>query len=337
MSEFLRLTRNELHRIIARKKLLVVLAILAGLTALFVYGEVDSYRSTVERLEQRLGPASDFEWEQLLEQQIREYTDRLSSPYLPDQARESMELRVQQMRYFLEEGINPITPGTARFLRRFFEQATPLLLPLLILVLSADLISGEFSSGTIRLLLGRAVSRRKIFWAKWVAFCAASGVILLATAVMAVIASSIAFDYSGWNEPAATGFQVINQTLQTSGVVSVVQWKYNLMVFSLAWIVVTAVGAVSQIVSVLFRQGALAFGVMAAVIAAGNIAVFFLGEWKIMPYLFISNLAPARHLSGITNPGTPQSLTGSLLVLAAWSIGSLITAQILFTRRDVLA
>jgi ABC-2 type transport system permease protein len=42
-------------------------------------------------------------------------------------------------------------------------------MPLLVVLISGDIVSGEAQSGTLRALLAKPVSRAKVLWAKWIA------------------------------------------------------------------------------------------------------------------------------------------------------------------------
>ncbi len=78
-------------------------------------------------------------------------------------------IMVQQLTYYLENDVDPSAPNAVTFTRGFMNNAVTLFIPLLVLSIGSDLISGERSSGTIKMLLTRPVRRWKILFAKLVA------------------------------------------------------------------------------------------------------------------------------------------------------------------------
>jgi len=64
-----------------------------------------------------------------------------------------------RLRYHLERGIDPGQQTGPLFSRGFAAIASTLLFPLLVTVLGADLVTGERSAGTIKMLLTRPVAR----------------------------------------------------------------------------------------------------------------------------------------------------------------------------------
>jgi ABC-type transport system involved in multi-copper enzyme maturation permease subunit len=67
-----------------------------------------------------------------------------------------------RLRYHLEHNIDPNQMTGPAMARAFALVASALLLPLLITVLASDLVTGENSAGTIKMLLTRPVARWKI-------------------------------------------------------------------------------------------------------------------------------------------------------------------------------
>ncbi len=72
---------------------------------------------------------------------------RLDNLYGHDEDKASHKVRLEQLKYFLNNNINPLDSSAAKFTTRFMEQSIYLFLPLLIIVLAGDLVSGEASAG----------------------------------------------------------------------------------------------------------------------------------------------------------------------------------------------
>jgi ABC-2 type transport system permease protein len=203
------------------------------------------------------------------------------------------------------------------------------------MIIAIDIVSGERSDGTIKLLLTRPIRRWKILLSKYVTMVLFISLILLIVAVIAYVLSGIVFGYSGWTLPVLTGFITEHDSLNTNYVHLVPQWKYILMSYGLAWFVAVVVGTISFMISVLIRNTPAGMGVMLAALIAGGILSNFATSWEGAKYIFSVNLQLTDYLSGQLPALQGLSMSFSLLNLTAWAVGSLMVAFFVFTKQDI--
>jgi ABC-2 type transport system permease protein len=330
LRNFWGLVENETIKLIKRKRFLLVVVILAVLVSLFAYGQ----KVTQERLFERVGTT---DWRPILKQQIADWQNRLKSPYIPEDRKNNYQIRIEQAKYDLEHDINPTAPGSATFVRTFMDLSIGLLLPLLIVTLSADLVSSEWGEGTIKLLLTRPVPRYKILLSKFVTLFLFVSLTVVASAVISAGIGGIFFGWSGWEMPVATGFRIVQGQLDTSHAFNVPQWEYILESYGLGFVVALVVGIVTCMVSVLVRSTAAAMGIMLAAIIGGNILANLSTSWTAIKYLFVVNLNLTGYLSGQSPPIEGMTLPFSLAVLLLTAVVATGIAFWVFVRRDVLA
>ena len=132
------------------------------------------------------------------------------------------------------------------------------------MIVAIDIVSGERSDGTMKMLLTRPIRRWKILLSKYVTMLFFISLILFLVGLFAYILSGLVFGYSGWNLPVLTGFVIDKETLNTNFVHLIPQWQYILMAYGLAWFVAIVVGTISFMVSVLIRNTPAGMGVMLA-------------------------------------------------------------------------
>jgi len=209
-------------------------------------------------------------------------------------------------------------------------------LPLLIIMLAADMVSGEASNGTIKLLLTRVVPRWRILLSKLLALAMLEIVVMVMALAASIIVSGLFFGYGGWMEPIAAGFKVVGGKLDTSSVVKIPQWQYILMVYSLAYFVSLVIGSISFMVSVLVRSTAASIGIMMSTLIGGTFLSFFLADWKMTRYLYMVNLGLTDYLSGRVQPVEGINMAFSVTVLSVWAIAALAVSFIRFTKQDIL-
>lgn len=330
------LIENEVIKMISKKRLLFVFSILVVLISIFAYGQNHTAERTKSQLTQRMGVTATDDWRKLADQQLIDMKNRLESPYRDEKSKSSLRVRIEQLQYNLDKNINPLEQSAAKFTTRFMEQSIFLFLPLLIIMLAADMVSGESSSGTIKLLLVRNVPRWKILLSKYLTLMLLSVIVLFFAFVISVIISGFFFGLGGWLAPVATGFKVIEGKLDTTGVFNVPQWYYTLMVYSLAYFVAVVVGSISFMISTLVRSTAASIGIIMSTLVAGNFISFFLSDWKITRYMFMVNLRLTDYLSGSFQPIEGMNMLFSITVLFGWAIASLIISFVYFTKQDIL-
>ncbi|RAK18386.1 ABC-2 type transport system permease protein [Anoxybacillus vitaminiphilus] len=322
------LVYNEMIKIVRKKRLLIIAAIIAVLVALFTYAQL----KRVQSIQEQLGTT---DWRAQLQQQIIDTQNRLNSSGLSEEWRKFLQIRLQQQQYYLDHDINPSAPGAPTFMRMFAENSIDLFIPLMVMVIAADLVSSEASGGTIKLLLTRPVKRWKILLSKYIAMILSVSFILLSLGALSYLISGVVFGFSGWTLPLLTGFSVHGEELDTANVHLISQWKYLLMEFGLVWFVSLVVGTLTFMLSVLMRSTAAVMGIMLAALISGAILSTMVSSWESAKYLFMVNLRLTDYVSGMAPPINGMTLGFSMTVLAVWGLAALIISFIVFTKRDV--
>uniref|UniRef100_UPI0028A6D678 ABC transporter permease subunit n=1 Tax=Exiguobacterium sp. TaxID=44751 RepID=UPI0028A6D678 len=140
------LVRNEVTKIASKRRFAVVAIILIVLVSMFTYAQ---YRDIQEQIKKQ----GTLDWRVELQQDIVDTQNRLASSSIQDEFRQFLEFDLKQNQYYLDNDINPNYPGAPAFIRIFFSQGLTLILPLFIIVIMADIVSGEQNDGTIKTLL----------------------------------------------------------------------------------------------------------------------------------------------------------------------------------------
>lgn len=323
------LVYNEMVKITGKRRLIVVALIIAILIALFTYAQL-------RQAEENLRRFGNVDWRLVLEQRINGWENRLESGRITDDAEASeLRIRIDQQRYYLDRDINPAEPGAPTFVRGFVENGISLLLPLMMMIVAADLVSSEHGGGTIKLLLTRKVKRWRILLSKYLALLLCVSIIITLFGALSTLISGAVFGFQGWTAPVLTGFSVQGGELDASGVHTLPQWQYILMELGLAWFVSTVVATITFMLSVLVRSTAAVMGIMLACLIAGTILSTMVASWESAKYLFMVNLELIDYLEDAAPPVEGMSLGFSLAVLLAWGLSALAVSFYSFIRRDV--
>ncbi|MBC8059202.1 MAG: ABC transporter permease [Clostridiaceae bacterium] len=332
----LKLVQNEVSKILSKKKLWLISAILIILIALFAYGQNYQYKTSLQKYSNTNVESGVDSWKPIIKQQISDFKNRLNSQNTREYSKNNLKVQIDQYQYYLDNNINPLTPSAAKFSVKFMEQAIYMFLPLLIIILAADSVSGEFSAKTIKILLTRAIPRWKVLLSKYLALLILFSVVILETLMLSILISGFMFNSWGFSEPIATGFKSVAGKLDASNVIKLLQWQYIILVYSIGWFIACIVGTISFMVSVLVRNTATSIGVMMASLIGGSFLQFFIADWPSVKYFFVINLNLPQYLTGSYQPISGMSLVFSTLVLLAWAVCALVVSFWVFTKQDIL-
>lgn len=328
MISVLPLIKNETIKIIKKKRFYVILLILLVLVPVFTYAQMRSAEQTRDKFK--------GDWRLEVQQQITDNENSLGSDRVPDEWKKFRKIFVQQLQYYLEHDVNPNEPNGVTFTREFMANSITLFIPLLIMAIASDIVSGERTSGTIKMLLTRPVKRWKVLLSKLITLYMFSSLIIVSAFVIAYLISGAVFGYKGFEFPVFTGFRIQGSDVDMSAVHAVPQWQYLLMEGGLIWFVSLVVASLAFMVSVLVRSTAASIVVMMAALIAGTILTNMASAWKSAKYLFMVNLELTDYLSGTPAPIEGMNLAFSLAVLSVWAIAAIVISFLVFTKRDIL-
>ena len=102
------LIENEVIKMISKKRLMFVLAILVVLISVFAYGQKQTLERTKAQLSQRMGITATDDWRKLADQQLIDMKNRLESPYRDEKDKASLLVRMEQLQYNLDHNLNPL-------------------------------------------------------------------------------------------------------------------------------------------------------------------------------------------------------------------------------------
>ena len=329
MSSLYGLVKNECIKMIKKRRFYVVVLILLALIPMFTYAQM----RVAENARKQFGTA---DWRAQERQKIADYSRSLSSARMPEEWKQFRRVQIKISEYYLEKNVDPSSPNGVTFTREFVNSAISLFIPLIVMVVSADIVSSEHANGTIKLLLTRPVRRWKILMSKLITLVFFTSLIVLTTGVLCYLISGLVFGFGGWDMPIFIGIRTTGAEVDFSRVRAVGQWLYLIMEFGLVWLAALVVAIMSLMLSVLVRSTAAGMGIMLAALISGTILTNMVSSWETAKYLFMVNLRLTDYLTGTLPPIKGMDLAFSLTVLAVWAAVSLLVSFTVFTRKDIL-
>jgi ABC-2 type transport system permease protein len=312
-------------------------------------GELKELQQTLKRYE-LLG--SD-KWRTVLEEDIKKLEGGKNNKDTLNNA--ANEMRLMELNYYLKNNIKPTPP----WLNNTYEQIDSLLnffrllLPLLVVVLVADIVSGETALGTIKLLLIRPISRFNILLGKWIV--SVVGVIILCLGIFALlfVTNGIFYGFSnGLLEPKIVGVKYITEFITNANGFAqniyipnleqakvIPMWQYLLYGILFTLLSMITVASVTFFFSTVFKSPMISTSISFALIVFGEVFIQLIKNGKLTFWLFSTHLNLLRHWTGAAAEAldsTNITLTLGIYVLIAWTIISLVASFVIFVRKDFL-
>lgn len=236
--------------------------------------------------------------------------------------------RIDLNNYYLDHDINPNKLSLWDYVNT--SSSLILLVTILTVVIAADMIAGEFSWGTIKLLLVGPASRTKIMLAKYIATMSFALLLLVLMFASAFAAGGVLAGFDGLHQPLVS----INAhgVIHEGSMVAHALQKYGFAVVSLFMYVTMAF-----MISAAFRSSSMAIAFSLLFMLVGNTLSEILRGYEWVKYLLFSNIDLAQYMDGASPLRPEMSLSFSVLMLIAYYAVFQFIAWLLFTKRDVAA
>jgi len=211
--------------------------------------------------------------------------------------------------------------------------------PLLVVLISADMIAGEANMGTLRLLMTRPASRSKLLFAKFFASSFYILILLIWIAVTGLLVSLWIFGKDGMLNAKSYEIILLNK--------DDLFWRY-LLAFAFAFVALTTVGALGFFLSV-FAENSLGpiVATMSIIIVMTILSTLEIPLFERMrPFFFTSHMVGWKgffemkmNADGSAIPGTVRNLPAvmkSMSVLFLHIIGLFFASWYVFRKKDIV-
>jgi ABC-2 type transport system permease protein len=317
---FLPLVQNENMKIYRRPRTWIMIGIVLAILILMVVIQKTSSPNVDE---------AKMDYKQKLEQRIQVTESHLNDPNFKqnDRDREYMQNQLMEYKYALEHELD-ITKNT---LWNTVQASSGFiaLMAIFTIVIAADIVAGEFSGGTIKLLLIRPVRRWKILLSKYVATLLYSVFGLVILFLTAMIVGGIAFG--------TDGFSIPYLYVENGAVHERSMFVHGLITYGYSCISLLIMVTFAFMISSAFRSSSMAIGISIGLMFMGGIVVEVLQKYEWIKYFLFSNLDLQQYSSGRSPVVEGMTLGFSITMLILYYFVFNLVAWLLFTKRDVAA
>lgn len=239
-----------------------------------------------------------------------------------------LESNIKQNEYAIENDISPYEKTTWQYMKDMAPISS--LIGLFVIVVASDIVSSEFSKGTIKMLLIRPYSRWKILLSKFLATLGFAFVMWLVVIATTWLVGGFAYGFGGIDQ----SYLVVtdNQEVRERTVV-----EYVFANIGVEFIELTALVALSFMISTLFMSNSVAIGVAMFTMFAGNTIVMLLANKDWIIYTLFANMDLSTLIDGQNQLIKDLTLPFSISMLAIYTAVMLAITFTVFQKRDVKA
>ncbi|MDF2947147.1 MAG: hypothetical protein K0S51_1826 [Bacillales bacterium] len=272
--------------------------------------------------------AMDDGWKVTVKQEIQQWNRALKQPNLPDENKKYYEQQIAVNNYHLEKDIRS-TDGT---MWDGINGSAGLMIVITIftIIIVGDVVAGEFSSGTIKLLLIRPASRAKILLSKYISVLMFGILLLLVLFVVSIAINGILYGFKYIDLPLIK-MNTEGEIVEKSMILNL--WKTYMYNGVSTVIYVT----MAFMISSAFRSSSMAIGFSIGALFAGNIVMELLQRFDWSKYVLFANIDLTQYLVGSRPFQEGMTFSFSVGVLVVYFLIFNVISWLIFTRRDVAA
>jgi ABC-2 type transport system permease protein len=239
-----------------------------------------------------------------------------------------LESNIKQNEYAIENDISPYEKTTWQYMKDMAPISS--LIGLFVIVVASDIVSSEFSKGTIKMLLIRPYSRWKILLSKFLATLGFAFVMWLVVIASTWLVGGLAYGFGGIDQT----YLVVTEKQE---VIERTVVEYVFANIGVEFIELTALVALSFMISTLFMSNSVAIGVAMFTMFAGNTIVMLLANKDWIIYTLFANMDLSTLIDGQNQLIKDLTLPFSISMLAIYTAVMLAITFTVFQKRDVKA
>lgn len=318
--------------------------------------EIENAKIEIARLKSMIGQSSKGDWREALSERIKNLEEQQKSMIKGSGAQEDyIQQELDQLRYMQKHDIKPMDHydfNAINFLTKLIQMLGEIFLAIGIAVFAADMVSGEATPPTMKLLLTQPVSRAKVLFSKFLSINLSSVVCIIGVELIAFVLVGAFFGFGDVNYPMFVGAQYKFDTTQLmqngtypliliEGTKNMIPaWQYLVRLLLLQALFITVCTSVVFLISTLVKASMVSMGI--SVVSAIAAMIVFMGFGvlrsvaRFIYVLFgdVESLLTGQMALRFNNPNV--NLSSTLIVFVAWIVLSYAFAHLVFTKKDIL-
>ncbi|SES85993.1 ABC transporter permease [Anaerobranca gottschalkii] len=212
-------------------------------------------------------------------------------------------------------------------------------LPLIIILVASEAISGEYSLGTIKLLLIKPVTRMKLYISKYIALMLYGVFVFFFISVVGYFIGGFFVGFGGFFDTRIVGGVNLGREfgymIDYSSAYLITNFRYYFQILFLLLIVMAVFIAFSMLISVFTKSATISLVATMGLIIFGSIISGIFSQYSWSKYLLMPHFDLLRHLEGrFMYSGV--SLNFSIAVIVIYTVIFMVAGIVSFKEKDIL-
>lgn len=265
-------------------------------------------------------------WQDIEQEAIQSYKETLAGEDLTEEDKAYFQEQMAISEYRLaNDAPSQKDSSLASFMS--FTSGMLTLVTLFTVITAASIVSSEFSTGTIKMLLTRPMSRAKVLTSKLLTTFLFGLLLYVVNVVVSALIGLVLFGMGTGVE-----LEMVNGQIVEKAVWSDLAYHYLLSGgdFVMSTLFAFLIGSV-------FRSSSLAIGLTMFLSFTGGMIVMFLSRYDIVKYIWLTHSDLTQYEHGGGSMIADVTLPFSLTVLAIYAVVFLVISYSTFMKRDVTA
>lgn len=265
-------------------------------------------------------------WQDIEQDAIQSYKETLAGEDLTEEDKAYFQEQMAISEYRLaNDAPSQKDSSLASFMS--FTSGMLTLVTLFTVITAASIVSSEFSTGTIKMLLTRPMSRAKVLTSKLLTTFLFGLLLYVVNVVVSALIGLVLFGMGTGVE-----LEMVNGQVVEKAVWSDLAYHYLLSGgdFVMSTLFAFLIGSV-------FRSSSLAIGLTMFLSFTGGMIVMFLSRYDIVKYIWLTHSDLTQYEHGGGSMIADVTLLFSLTVLAIYAVVFLVISYSTFMKRDVTA
>lgn len=270
---------------------------------------------------------NDDSWKTRASETIEHNKTELANPDIPENFKKQMREQSALQQYMLDHNYPPI--DNTIWEGMLTASGLIIVVTLFTVIIAGDMVAGEFTWGTIKLLLIRPASRSKILLSKYLTTLIFAATLLVVLFITALIVNGFYYGFERLSLP----HLIVNAAgqVQEKNMLFYVFATYGLKLIELVMIVTLAF-----MISTVFRSASLAIGLSIFIMFAGQVITLLFLRYTWGKYFLFANTDLTPYLEG--RPLAEGMTFGfSITMLVCYFLLFNVLSWEIFRRRDVAA
>ncbi|SHH12315.1 ABC transporter permease subunit [Clostridium grantii] len=294
------------------------------------------------------------DWRISVKASIEENNSLLQQPELDEGSKSYYESQIAYNQYLLDNDIDPtkgIEFNSFNAIQTIFLILGMVFLAVGLCIFAADMVSGEYTPATMKVLLIQPVSRGKVLFSKFISVIITCILLITSVEGIAFLLIGLFFGFGNAHFPISQGSKFAFDKITTSDMAKQVHeimgsstmtpiWKVTLNSLLLQILFIIAVVSFVFLISTVLKSSMLSTSLSTVLI----VALFIIPNLsasirKIMPYCFLTYGSPSDLLSGYINMNYNTTFitpTFAIIVMLIWSTVCYLVAHFVFVKKDIL-